>query len=142
MPKEVIAALVLAALFILFLVPNIKIIRVNEAAVIERLGVFHKIIDQPGIHFLIPFFERIVQQEVLLPIDKVITTKIDGYEETYRYTYQINDIKLFCYGALDAHKAILNHIAEGLSDNKEDVEDFKDVFEAYGVTLIKITKMN
>jgi regulator of protease activity HflC (stomatin/prohibitin superfamily) len=142
MPKEVIAALVLAALFILFLVPNIKIIRVNEAAVIERLGVFHKIIDQPGIHFLIPFFERIVQQEVLLPIDKVITTKIDGYEETYRYTYQINDIKLFCYGALDAHKAILNHITEGLSDNKEDVEDFKDVFEAYGVTLIKITKMN
>jgi regulator of protease activity HflC (stomatin/prohibitin superfamily) len=142
MPKEVIAALVLAALFILFLVPNIKIIRVNEAAVIERLGVFHKIIDQPGIHFLIPFFERIVQQEVLLPIDKVITTKIDGYEETYRYTYQINDIKLFCYGALDSHKAILNHITEGLSDNKEDVEDFKDVFEAYGVTLIKITKMN
>ena len=142
MPKEVIAALVLAALFILFLVPNIKIIRVNEAAVIERLGVFHKIIDQPGIHFLIPFFERIVQQEVLLPIDKVITTKIDGYEETYRYTYQINDIKLFCYGALDAHKAILNHITEGLSDNKEDVEDFKDVFKAYGVTLIKITKMN
>lgn len=142
MPKEVIAAIVLTALFILFLAPNIKIIRVNEAAVVERLGVFHKIIDHPGIHFLIPFYERIVQQELLLPIDKLITVKIDGYEETYRYTYQINDIKLFCYGALDAHKAIFNHINEGLLNNLEDVEDYHDVFEAYGVTLTEIIKMN
>lgn len=142
MPPEITASLVLFVLLIVFLAPNIKIIKVDEAAVVERLGAFIKIIDQPGIHFLIPLVDRIVQKESLLPTSRNLTFKENGYDEKYQYTYQIKDIKMFCYAATEPLRVMEEQMVAFLKDFNNQIDQLNEITLNFGVAVLQINKIN
>lgn len=141
MPKEVTAILVLTALFILFLLPNIRLLKINEAVVIERLGSFLKVIDKPGVFFLIPLFDRVVQKESLLPIEKTWVVIDSGTQIMYAYTYQIVDIKMFCYAATDPITFAEEKMAQRIQSGLDDLESIKDIWLDMGVNLLDFQKI-
>ena len=140
MPREIIAILVLAALLILFLLPNIRLLKINEAVVIERLGGFLKVIDKPGIFFLIPLFDRVVQKESLLPIDRSWVIVDSEIQTTYSYTYQIVDIKMFCYAATDPITFAEEKMTQRIQNGLDDLESLKDIWLDMGVNLLEFQK--
>ena len=50
--------LALGLFLLLLLLLGVKIIRPYEKGLVERLGKFNRILD-PGVHFIIPFMERV-----------------------------------------------------------------------------------
>lgn len=142
MPTEVTAAIILSALLVLFLLPNLKIVKENEALVVERLGGFLKVIDTPGIHWMIPLVDRVVQRESLLPITKTFTHENKNISEEYTYTYRITDIKMFCYAATEPVRIMEEKIKSLLDDVEIDDESIKEVLLDFGVQLQKIKKVN
>lgn len=142
MPKELIAAIVLAVLFIIFLLPNFKIVKLNEACVVERMGSFHRVIDQPGIYFLIPLFERVIQQESLLPKTRELLLNDKSFKTTYSYTYQIKDIKLFCYAALDSLKLLEEKMIDYINATNDHLDALNELSQTYGVEILKIDEIN
>lgn len=84
------AILVLFIPTLLLTALNIRIVKDNHQAVIERLGVFYRIVG-PGVHVLIPFYERMVEVVPTTPLehpfDHVIITTI------------IKDLKVYCYAS-------------------------------------------
>ena len=97
----VIAALVIIPLVII--ISNIYIVQQSRAYVIERLGAFHAV-HGVGIHFKIPFIDRIarrvsLKEQVLdYPPQPVITKdNVTMQIDTVVY-FQITDPKLYAYG--------------------------------------------
>ncbi len=56
--------LVLVALAIILVISSVKVVPQQSAYVVERLGKFHAVL-QPGINFIIPFFDRIAYKHSL-----------------------------------------------------------------------------
>ncbi len=62
MPNEIITAiLVMFALVLVIMIPSFKIVRQHEVMFIERFGKFHRMLDQPGIYFIIPLIDRNIE---------------------------------------------------------------------------------
>lgn len=142
MPTEITAAIILSILLVLFLLPNLKVVKENEALVIERLGSFLKVIDKPGIYWMIPLVDRVIQRESLLPITKTFSKLADDKESTYTYTYVITDIKMFCYTATEPQRVIEDKIRSLITYDEIDVETIKEALLDNGINLQKINKMN
>ncbi|MCD6524579.1 MAG: SPFH/Band 7/PHB domain protein [Thermococcus sp.] len=58
MSFAVVALVVIGGFLLLLLLLGVKVIRPYEKGLVERLGKFNRILD-PGIHFIIPFMERV-----------------------------------------------------------------------------------
>ena len=100
---EWIPVLVVALLVILIIVRNIFVVQQSKAYVIERLGAFSKVW-QVGIHFKLPFIERVakkvsLREQVLdYPPQPVITKdNVTMQIDTVVY-FQITDPRLYTYG--------------------------------------------
>ena len=94
---------VLALLVLIILVKNICIVQQSRAYVVERLGAFHSVWSV-GIHFKVPFVERIakrvsLKEQVLdYPPQPVITKdNVTMQIDTVVY-FSITDPKLYTYG--------------------------------------------
>ena len=94
---------VIVLILILLVVSNIYVVQQSRAYVIERLGAFDQVWGV-GIHFKIPFFQRIarrvsLKEQVLdYPPQPVITKdNVTMQIDTVVY-FQITDPKLYCYG--------------------------------------------
>ena len=103
MPVGLIAILALAAILLIIVISNIHIVQQSRAYVIERLGAFSQVWEV-GIHFKLPFVERIarrvsLKEQVLdYPPQPVITKdNVTMQIDTVVY-YQITDPKLYTYG--------------------------------------------
>ncbi len=119
MPLFLTVIIIIALIFIVLLIPNIRIVKQATAFVIERLGGYHKTWDV-GIHVKIPFFDRIAKKvslkehimdfepQPVITKDNV-TIKIDSV-----VYYQITDPKLFTYGIAQPVLAIENLTATTL----------------------------
>ncbi len=98
---------------------NIKIVPQSKAYVIERLGAYHKTWDT-GIHFLIPFIDRIAKEVSLkeqvadFPPQPVITKDNVTMQIDTVVFFQITDPKLFAYGVESPLAAIENLTATTL----------------------------
>ena len=97
----ILGAVVVLALLIL--VSNIYVVQQSKAYVIERLGAFNRV-DGVGIHFKVPFVDRIarrvsLKEQVLdYPPQPVITKdNVTMQIDTVVY-FQITDPKLYTYG--------------------------------------------
>ena len=95
--------LVIAVIVLLIIVSNIHVVQQSKAYVIERLGAFSTVW-QVGIHFKIPFIERIAKKVTLreqvldYPPQPVITKdNVTMQIDTVVY-FQITDPKLYTYG--------------------------------------------
>ena len=60
-PFGTVAIIVLLILILLLLVKNIQMVQQSRAYVVERLGAFHAVWNV-GLHFKIPFIERIAKK--------------------------------------------------------------------------------
>ena len=100
---EWIILLILIVLVLVIIVSNINVVQQSRAYVIERLGAFSKVW-QVGIHFKVPFIERVakkvsLKEQVLdYPPQPVITKdNVTMQIDTVVY-FQITDPKLYAYG--------------------------------------------
>ena len=115
-----IGVLVFLILFIVALIiTNVKIVPQSRAYVVERLGAY-RMTWQTGIHFKIPFFERIAknvslkEQVVDFPPQPVITKDNVTMQIDPVVFYQITDPKLYAYGVENPISAIENLTATTL----------------------------
>lgn len=111
--------LVLGAIILLMLCFSIKIVRQANAVVVERLGKYHKTLDT-GIHFIIPFFDKVsapisLKETVAdFPPQPVITKdNVTMQIDTVVY-FQVTDPKLYSYGVDRPVRAIENLTATTL----------------------------
>ncbi|MBQ8131746.1 MAG: SPFH/Band 7/PHB domain protein [Bacilli bacterium] len=111
--------LVLVIVIILIGVSGIKIIPQSKAYVVERLGAYHRTM-QTGLHYVVPFFERVANVVSLKEIVKdfapqpVITKdNVTMQIDTVVY-FQITDSKLYTYGVENPVSAIENLTATTL----------------------------
>ena len=121
--------LIIAAVVILFiiLIKNISVVQQSRAYVIERLGAFSAVWEV-GIHFKIPFIERIakrvsLKEQVLdYPPQPVITKdNVTMQIDTVVY-FQITDPKLSTYGVEHPMMAMENLTATTLRNIIGDLE--------------------
>ena len=113
-----IGIIILIILVVIF-ISGIKIIPQSKAYVIERLGAYHRTM-QTGMHYVIPFIERISNKVSLKEIVKdfapqpVITKdNVTMQIDTVVY-FQITDPKLYSYGVENPINAIENLTATTL----------------------------
>ncbi len=110
---------ILAVIVLIIIVKNIRIVQQARAYVVERLGAFHSVW-QVGLHFKIPFIERIAkvvslkEQVADFPPQPVITKdNVTMQIDTVLY-FQITDPKLYAYGVEHPMSAIENLTATTL----------------------------
>ena len=118
---------VIAALVLIILVRNIYIVQQSRAYVVERLGAFSAVWGV-GLHFKLPFFERIakrvsLKEQVLdYPPQPVITKdNVTMQIDTVLY-FQITDPKLYTYGVENPMSAIEKLTATTLRNIIGDLE--------------------
>jgi regulator of protease activity HflC (stomatin/prohibitin superfamily) len=119
--------LTLVALAVVILALNVKVVPQSRACVVERLGAFRSVWGV-GIHFKLPFFERVAkmvslkEQVVDFPPQPVITKdNVTMQIDTVLY-FQITDPKLYTYGVEHPMSAIENLSATTLRNIIGDLE--------------------
>ncbi len=102
---------VLGLIILIVIVTHIKIVKQTEEYVIERLGKYTTTWDV-GIHFLLPFFERIASKVSMkeqigdFPPQAVITKYNVTMQIDTVVFYYVTDSKLFTYGVTDPTQAL------------------------------------
>ena len=110
---------ILVLLVLLVLVTNIQIVQQSRAYVVERLGAYSATWGV-GLHFKIPFFERVVKKVSLKeqvadfdPQPVITKDNVTMQIDTVIY-FQITDPKLYTYGVEHPMNAIENLTATTL----------------------------
>lgn len=118
---------ILVLLVLLVLVTNIQIVQQSRAYVVERLGAYSATWGV-GLHFKIPFFERVVKKVSLKeqvadfdPQPVITKDNVTMQIDTVVY-FQITDPKLFTYGVENPMAAIENLTATTLRNIIGDLE--------------------
>ena len=119
--------LVLVVIILAALASNIRVVQQSKAVVIERLGAFHAVWGV-GLHFKIPFIERVAKtvslKEQVVDFDpQPVITKdnVTMQIDTVIY-FQITDPKLYTYGVEHPLSAIENLTATTLRNIIGDLE--------------------
>ena len=111
--------IILGVVVVLILISCIKTVPQAHAAVIERLGTYHDTW-KTGIHFKIPFLDRIAKKISLMeqvadfPPQPVITKDNVRMQIDTVVFFQITDCKLYAYGVQNPMAAIENLTATTL----------------------------
>ena len=122
-----IALIAVAAIIIVLVITNIKIVPQSKAYVIERLGAYYTTWET-GLHVKIPFIEKVAkivslkEQVVDFPPQPVITKDNVTMQIDTVVFFQITDPKLFCYGVEYPISAIENLTATTLRNIIGDLE--------------------
>ncbi len=104
---------IVAAVVILIVIANIKIVPQARAAVVERLGRYLTTWET-GLHFKVPFIDRVAKNVILMeqvadfPPQPVITKDNVRMQIDTVVFYQITDCKLYAYGHINPIAAIEN----------------------------------
>ena len=119
--------LVIVVVILAALASNIRVVQQSKAVVIERLGAFHAVWGV-GLHFKIPFIERVAKtvslKEQVVDFDpQPVITKdnVTMQIDTVIY-FQITDPKLYTYGVEHPLSAIENLTATTLRNIIGDLE--------------------
>jgi regulator of protease activity HflC (stomatin/prohibitin superfamily) len=144
------AIIFLAILIIIVILPNIKIVKEDEAHVVERFGKFHKLLKKKGIYFIIPLFDRVIEV-ISLSVQqkkfKVLLLESDDFvnEINLLIEYRIIDIKLFCYYKIDSLSAIIEEISDQIiidyKNDLKDIDEYNNISMNYGIELLEIKKL-
>lgn len=115
----VIAIIAVIAIALIVLISNIKIVPQARAVVVERLGSYLTTW-QTGLHFKVPFIDRIAKNVLLMeqvadfPPQPVITKDNVKMQIDAVVFYQITDCKMYAYGHANPMAAIENLTATTL----------------------------
>ena len=122
-----IIVVVLLVFFLILLSQAFTLVTQANRFVVERLGGYHKTLDQ-GLHFIIPFFDRvkkkisIKEQVVDFPPQPVITKDNVTMQIDTVVFYMVTDPKLYTYGVEYPLRAIENLAATTLRNIIGDLE--------------------
>lgn len=115
----VVVSIIVIVLLLLIIFTSIKVISQSNFYIVERLGKYKKTL-RGGVHFLVPFIDKIVKKESLkekvidFPSQLVITKdNVNMAIDTVTYL-QILDPERYFYGVENAIKAIENLVATTL----------------------------
>lgn len=110
---------IIAVIILIVLITSIKIIDQSSAAIIQRLGKFHRIIEA-GPHFICPFIDRVYRRISLKeqvadfdPQPVITSDNVTMQVDTVIY-FQILDPRLYAYGVANPMNAIENLTATTL----------------------------
>jgi len=124
---EFIPIIILVVLLLVVLVRNIYVVQQSRAYVVERLGAFSAVW-QVGLHFKIPFIERVAKRVSLkeqvvdfAPQPVITKDNVTMQIDTVIY-FQITDPKLYTYGVEHPMSAIENLTATTLRNIIGDLE--------------------
>ena len=124
---QILIPIILVVLVLIVLATNIRVVQQSRAFVVERLGAFQAVWSV-GLHFKIPFLERVVknvslkEQVVDFAPQPVITKdNVTMQIDTVVY-FQITDPKLYTYGVEHPMSAIENLTATTLRNIIGDLE--------------------
>ena len=124
---EIIIPVILVILVLILLTTNIRVVQQSKAYVVERLGAYHATWGV-GIHFKIPFIERVaktvsLKEQVVDFAPQPVITKdnVTMQIDTVVY-FQITDPKLYTYGVEHPMSAIENLTATTLRNIIGDLE--------------------
>ena len=124
-PSIIIGILIIFVLIVL--ARSVRVISQSDAYVVERLGAYNRTLEK-GLHFIIPFIERVANRVTLKEIVKdfppqpVITAdNVTMQIDTVVY-FQITDPKLYTYGVHNPINAIENLTATTLRNIIGDLE--------------------
>ena len=119
--------LIIVIIILAILASNIRVVQQSKAVVIERLGAFHAVWGV-GLHFKIPFLERVaktvsLKEQVVDFAPQPVITKdnVTMQIDTVLY-FQITDPKLYTYGVEHPMSAIENLTATTLRNIIGDLE--------------------
>jgi regulator of protease activity HflC (stomatin/prohibitin superfamily) len=147
MDPIIIAILVMLFLMSSVILLSLHVLKEGHVMVIERFGVFYKIIHQPGIHFLIPMFERAievvnVQVQTRQLIFSTLETNTDE-EVQINYTFQITDAKNFVYTSINSLKTFENFFKTTWIKEKnldsETLDQISEIADSMGIHLIEVS---
>lgn len=116
---EFVGLIIILLIVLILIVRNVKIVPQARAVVIERLGAY-KATWHVGMHFKVPFFERVVktvslkEQVVDFPPQPVITKDNVTMQIDTVIFFEITDPKLYTYGVESPMTAIENLTATTL----------------------------
>lgn len=157
---ELILLGVLCVIIMLITFSSIKIIKVGERAIIEKLGVYDRVIGE-GLHFIVPFTERVAKKVDIYEVTtkqttvSIVTSDDKELKLSYKINYLIKDIKFYHYGVSDIDSALHNIVLDVLRKEipKIDYIDFgielsniennitdtiKDDVKNWGVEIVKV----
>ena len=146
MPDLLTIILLFLGLSILLMMPNVKIVKQNQVMVIERLGRFHKLLDKPGIYFIVPLVDRSIQTVNLDQehIKKKITIHEDqDIKKVMEISYDMTvlDVKTYVYASFDSNDTIHTYIKEAIEADMEKEEviiETIDYARTYGFQIEKL----
>ncbi len=147
MDPIIIAILVMLFLMSSVILLSLHVLKEGHVMVIERFGVFYKIIKQPGIHFFIPMFERAIEiVNVQVQTRQLVFTALEtqmSEEIKIDYTFQITDARNFVYASIDSLKTFENvfkatWIKERNLDS-ETLDQISEIAESMGIHLIEVS---
>lgn len=145
MPELALAIIITVLLLIIFL-PSFKKGSTDKIYIVERVGSFLKVLDEPKVYFLIPFIDRVIQTVPKGIVEKEFTFSLDEEQKKYSYLYhyEVFDIMLFVYEELNTLKSLEKHISEYVIHSKDaDLSQKSSHFEyakSLGIKLIDISK--
>lgn len=142
MDPILIAILVMLFLTSLVILLSMHTLKEGHVLVIERLGAYYKVMDQPGIHFTIPLLERVIETVDMRIQHKKYAMVHEGHDILIRYSIQVKDPKLFVYGSLDAMKSFENQLhvtyVESVMSSKDRFEHMYGIAHALGMALVDL----
>jgi len=125
MPTEVLAIATEGIIFLglivvigfVLLSMSVKVIQDKHVGIVERFGAYHRVLP-PGIHYIIPFNERLkvmksFKEDYPLGTRAFSTSDNKNVNVEIFITYVLQDPKRFYYGS-GQHKTLLNNISDKL----------------------------
>ena len=112
-PTGLIIAIVIIAVILMIFIKSVKVVKQTDKYVIQRLGGYHATWGV-GIHFLLPFFDKIERvvnlKEQVKDFDPqpVITKDNVTMQIDTVVFFQVTDPKLYCYGVENPISALEN----------------------------------
>lgn len=127
MHPALIAFIVIAGVALIILACSIRVVKQSYAYSIERLGKYSRTLNS-GVHFIIPFFDRIsnrinLKEQVadFQPQPVITKDNVTMQIDTVVY-YQVTDAKLYTYGVENPVRALENLTATTLRNIVGDLE--------------------
>lgn len=127
MHPALIAFIVIAGLAVIILACSLRVVKQSFAYTIERLGKYSRTLGS-GIHFIVPFFDRIsnridLKEQVadFQPQPVITKDNVTMQIDTVVY-YEVTDAKLYTYGVANPRNALENLTATTLRNIVGDLE--------------------
>lgn len=135
MLRVILAFLIIILLFALL---HIKYNRKNEMTIVERLGKFKRLIEEPVFFFILPFVDRVLQR---ISKDEIVEGRrfICHEQDTdikidFTIRYTVFDPRLYAYASIDPIGSIVDLIKTA-KENQFSDQELEDQIRSYGRDL-------